>query len=138
MTLPKAVLLAGILGLIINLIILYLARPLAPGFMPLSVAPVCMWTILGTIGACITYALVRKWSAHPSRTFLIIAIIVLLLSFIPDYLTLHASNGAFKGATPAGAAVLMLMHVVVAALTVGLFLRIRRPEGPTFGIKPIG
>ena len=137
MSLPKAAFFAGLLSLIVNLIILYFARSLAPNFGPLSVAPVCFWTILGTIGAGVTFALIRRSSSNPNRIFLIVASIVLLLSFIPDYMTLHSSTAAFKGATPGGAATLMLMHVVVAVIATSFFLRVRQVSGDARHLKTL-
>jgi len=137
MSLAKAAFFAGLLALIVNLTILYFAGSLAPNFMPLSVVPVCLWTILGTIGAGATFALVRRWSSNPNRIFLIIASIVLLLSFIPDYMTLHSSVAAFKGATPKAAATLMLMHIVVAVIATSFLLRARQVTGAAPHLKTL-
>lgn len=137
MSLPRATFFAALLSLVVNLIILYFARSLAPNFQPLSVGPVCFWTILGTIGACVTFALIRRWSSNPNRIFLIVASIVLLLSFVPDYMTLQSTSAAFKGATPKAAATLMLMHVVVAVIATSFFLRVRRVSGAARHVKPL-
>ena len=114
-SLPMAAVLAGAVGLICNLIISASTRSLAPGFMQLTAIPVSFWTVLGTLGAATTFALLRRWSSNPDRTYLLVATIVLLISFYPDYLTLHTSMPAFRNATPAGAIVLMVMHVVGGA-----------------------
>lgn len=136
-SLPIAAVRAGAVALICNLIISFSARSLAPGFMPLTAIPVSIWTVLGTLGAAITFALLRRWSPNPERTYLVVATIVLLISFYPDYLTLHTSTPAFRNATPAGAIVLMVMHVVVAACTVVFFRRVRPRSTPTSIASPV-
>ena len=81
-------------------------------FDPLDYGPVFLLTTLGVVGATIVYALVRGWSGRPERTFGVVVVVVLLLSFLPDVLFLPGDPGA----TTAGIAVLMVIHVTVAAI----------------------
>ena len=73
----------------------------------------------GVVGATLVYALLLRRSRAPRRTFVRVAAAVLVLSFLPD-LALLALDPA---ATVGGVVVLMLMHVVVAAASVGVLTR---------------
>lgn len=86
-----------------------LAEPSAAGFFT---------TALG-ISAVVVYALLRRFAKRPERTFRWVSVAVLLLSFVPD-LWLLSGDGAqqFEGSTPGGVAILMVLHVVAAAVIV--------------------
>lgn len=94
-----------------------------PEFNPLVTPSFAGLTTFGVIGAVIVYALLGRFSRRPVRTFSTVAFVVLLLSFIPDIGLLL--SGA-PGATLASVVVLMLMHVVAYAITVGLLTRLAR------------
>jgi drug/metabolite transporter (DMT)-like permease len=79
---------------------------------PLAYPPVFLLTAAGAVGATVAYALVDRWSDRPDRTFAIVVVVVLLLSFVPDVTVAPT----LPGATTAGIAVLMAMHVTVAAI----------------------
>ena len=51
-------------------------------------------------------------SKSPNRNFTIAAVIVLLLSFIPDLALAYVSEGPLGGATTGAIIVLMFMHVI--------------------------
>ncbi len=91
-----------------------------PEFPPLDgPGPTIFFTVVLTLGAIGVYVMVRRWADRPESLFRRIAIVVLLLSFLPDIAML--TDGAattFPGATPAGVGVLMLMHVKAAAVIV--------------------
>lgn len=84
-------------------------------FMPLQTPAFVGLTFIGLLGAVITFAIIGRLSRRPVRTFQIVALIVLLLSFLPDIGLLV--TGA-PGATLPGILVLMLMHVIAAAIAV--------------------
>ena len=65
----------------------------------------------------------RRKADDAEHTFRTIAIVVLILSLVPDlWLLTEASAETIPGATPAGVVVLMVMHVAAAAIIVwGLF-----------------
>jgi len=88
-------------------------RPDAPGEM--FVGPIVLVSVLGALAGAGVYVLLRKWSRQPERTFAVVAGVVLLLSLAAPF--------AIPGTTVAQGLVLNLMHVVVAAFTVGLLLR---------------
>ena len=81
-------------------------------FIPLSAAYITMWTIIGTLGATVIFALLSL------RAFQITALIVLLLSFTPD-IALGISN-AVPGTSAPAIISLMVMHVVTTSICVGL------------------
>jgi len=91
-----------------------------PEFLPLAgPGPTIFFTVDAAIGAVVVYGLVRRYTERPERLFRWIALAVLMLSFVPDLWLLSDSGvDAFAGATPAGVGVLMLMHVVAAAVIV--------------------
>jgi len=129
MTLRKAMLVGGVASIVANLILLYIGKPLvggAPSFAPLFPAPVVVWSILGVLGAGWTFAFIRKRAENPQRMFLIVSGVFLVVSFIPDYMLLGIPTGMFSGASLGGVVLLMLMHVVEAAILVPLFLKTLR------------
>ena len=83
-----------------------------PAFIPL--------TIIGLLGAILTFALIGRLSRRPVRVFQIVAAVVLVLSFLPDIGLL--ATGA-PGATLPAILVLMLMHVVAAVIAVLMLTR---------------
>jgi hypothetical protein len=126
MSLPKAAIIAGIASIVVNVILLTLLKPFTDvpdTFMTLTMGPVITWSIIGTVGATIVYALMRKFSTNPKGLFGIVSFVVLLLSFIPDVLIHGMTSGPFVGATWSAVLLLMLMHVVVASFVVYLFLK---------------
>lgn len=120
---------AGVVAGVINLIIYFLATgvlnipveitmggPTAP-LVPLTPGPVIVMSLIPAIGAAVLLWILRRFTARPYTIFLIIAVIALLLSFGgPLPLPIAA---AAKG-------VLILMHVVTAAVIVGWLGRFAR------------
>ncbi len=107
---------AVVLSVVANLVVLQavLAPELVQGFEPLNVGPVALFSVLGAVGATVSYGVVDRFSEAPDRTFVVVAVVVLLLSFVPDVLMLQSDPAA----TAPAVAVLMVMHVVVAAACV--------------------
>ena len=102
-----------------NAVVLAVATELlgvAPNFESLDWPPVIFLTVVGAVGATVVYAGLTRVVARPDRTFTLLAGVVLLVSFLPDLLWLPDDPGA----TTAGIVVLMLMHVVVAAICVAV------------------
>jgi hypothetical protein len=69
--------------------------------------------------AVLLYAVLTRFTSNPARIFTNIAVVVLIVSLIPD-LTYIPS---VPGATPGQTAVLMLMHVVAAGVIVSALTR---------------
>ena len=109
-------------SLVANLALLFLIRPFvidsATPLNALSIGPVSVFTILGVVGATIVYALLRRFLTNPNMIFVWIAVVVLIISFVPDYMVIGQTTGMFAGGNVASALLLMLMHVVTAAIVV--------------------
>ncbi len=124
-----AALAAAVAAVIGNIIVATLVKAVAtipPEFVPFGLGRYVLFTVLGVIGAAVVYWILGRLGGDPVRRFTIIAIVVLLLSFIPDLGMLFSDF--FPGATPAGVIGLMLMHVVTAVACIILFPRLAPPE----------
>lgn len=91
---------------------------IAPEFRALTVPPVAFLSAVGAFGATVVYWLLGRFVSDADRLFVRVAVAVLLLSFVPD-VALLATDPA---ATPLAVVILMAMHVVVAAVAVGLLV----------------
>ncbi|NOX61328.1 MAG: hypothetical protein GXP42_05195 [Chloroflexi bacterium] len=119
----KAALAAIIVSIIGNLVVRSVALALfqiPPEFEPFQIPRIAIFTIAGVIGAALVFAWVARGSTEPYARFRKIAIIVLVLSFLPD---VGLVLGGIPGATWPGAISLMVMHTVVAVAAVGLLTR---------------
>ena len=111
---PLAVL-ASILGVLIVRVVA--VAILQPNPIPLSlvwIIPIIS-TFVFVTGAVLVFALVSRFAANPIRTYQKIALIVLLLTFVPDivFVQVHFLNSTW----PLTIA-LMVMHVVVWGICV--------------------
>lgn len=106
------------LSVLVNVVLVGLATVagVAPGFRPISVPPVAVLSAAGVLGAAGTNLVLDRVSEDPDRPFRLVAVAVLVLSFVPDVLLLSADPAA----TVPGVVVLMIMHVVVAAACLSL------------------
>ncbi len=92
-----------------------------PDFQPLTSGPVVVSSIVGALGATIVFAIVGRFARRPIRLFCIIAVMILLLSFLNPIVALW----------DAGLQVILtleFMYVVVAAISVGLLTTLSRDE----------
>lgn len=87
-------------------------------FMPMTPAPIILWSFIGAFGAIGVYALMRKRNDSPQKAFTTVAVVVLFLSFIPDVILVNVAEGPFAGATTGAIIVLMIMHVISFAIVV--------------------
>lgn len=107
---------ALVLALAVNWLVLYavVSLELAPPFQALEFPSVTLFTGLGVAGATVVYGALTRTSESPDEAFVKVAVLVLLLSFVPD-----AGLYVFvPGATAAVASVLAFMHVTAAAACV--------------------
>lgn len=118
----------GPLAIIVALIANYLVRAIALAvldipaeFMQLQTPAFALFTIVGLLGAIAAFAVIGRLSRRPVRVFILVAAVVLFISFLPDIALLAT---AAPGATLAGILVLMLMHIVAAVIVVGLLVRL--------------
>jgi Family of unknown function (DUF6069) len=94
---------------------------LPAGFQPLTTPAVASFSIVGMIAATAAFAWTARTRPDPVRTFLVIAIVGLFLSWLPD-LAIWAT-AVFHGTTGAGILSLMSLHVVAAACAVAILTR---------------
>jgi uncharacterized protein DUF6069 len=114
-----------------NLVVYLIASALFEGprrfsmLTPVSIiASIAMYLVV----AAIVYALIGRFSKRPIRVFRIVSVVALLLSFGPPI------SAAFTFPPPDApdattVVTLLVMHVVAAIITVGLFTRLARVTG---------
>jgi NADH:ubiquinone oxidoreductase subunit K len=76
------------------------------------------------IAAVLVYAGVLRLSRNPARVYTIIAAVALVVSLIPDITYIPTVEGSSNGQT----AVLMVMHVVAAAVIVPMLTMLAGPR----------
>jgi hypothetical protein len=102
---------------------LFWAKPRLPYFEPLRVPNVIVWSVGSVVIATLLYWYIVKSSKNPPRTFIIVSMIVLLVSFVPNVVFFWIAPGPVLGTpTPGGIFTLMFMHVVAAACIMPLLL----------------
>ena len=99
----------------------------SPDFEPFqgTVAP---YTTGGVILAGVVFAVLRRFVRDADRVYVRLAIIAVVLSWIPDVALLVIHD---PGATVPAVASLMVMHAVTAAIVVTLLVRLARPSSAT-------
>ncbi len=94
-------------------------------FLPLaSVGPTIFFTFIFSTIAVLVYTALQRFSANPVRTFLIVAAIALGISALPDLFALPSEEGASNGQI----AILLSMHVIAAAIIVGMLTTLAHPD----------
>ncbi|MGH2618292.1 MAG: DUF6069 family protein [Thermomicrobiales bacterium] len=94
-----------------------------PRFVVLAnVVGTVLFTVIPAVVAVLLYAALLRIAGNPARVFTGIAVVVLVLSLIPDITYIPTVPGASTGQT----AVLMLMHVVAAVVIVGMLTNLTR------------
>jgi hypothetical protein len=81
-----------------------------------------LFTVVLAIVAVLFYAVLMRFTNNPARIFTNIAIVVLILSLIPDLTYIPTVPGATSGQT----AILMVMHVVAASVIVWMLTNFTR------------
>lgn len=117
-SLTKRGTLATGLAVAANLVVYYLAKALLaipPVFEPMDPGRVAVLTLLGSLGAIGAYLVVQRVADDPPRAFVDVAIVALVVSFLPDILLLVTDE---PGATVGAVATLMVMHTVAAVILV--------------------
>ena len=116
-------LLAIVLATLANLLVRAIALPfitVPPEFLPVSLAsPTIIFTIGGVLAAVIVFAIVGRFSRQPARTFTIIAVVALLLSFVPNVgMIINPASAPFPGGNMGSMSVLIIQHIVAAVVAV--------------------
>ena len=118
---------AFLLSLLANTIVRVAVKalfPISPLFLALEEwRGIVFLTFVGVLGATIVFAILTRLTRHAIKLFYGLAVIFLLLSFVPNILML-TTNG--PGATVPAVASLMVMHVLTAGITVGLLTTMPR------------
>ena len=85
---------------------------------PITLSMVVTMSVLGAVAGTGVYALVGRFARRPVRVFRAVAAVALVLSFAGPF--------TVPGAPAAMIAMLLLMHVVAAAVVVGLLTTLAR------------
>jgi hypothetical protein len=91
------------------------------GFQPLTLPFVATFTVIGMIAATVVFAWTAQTQPNPIGTFVAIAVVGLVLSWLPDIAI--GLMGFIPGTTVAGILSLMALHVVAAACAVAILTR---------------
>jgi hypothetical protein len=75
-----------------------------------------LFTVVPAVVAVLLFAALMRFTRNPARIFTNIAVVVLILSLIPDLIYIPSLPGATTGQT----AILMVMHVVAAVVIVSV------------------
>jgi hypothetical protein len=124
---------AVLISVVVELIIVAVAHGAGANsdFTPLTAAALIGPTVIGLFGAVVAWNLVRSRAKDPVKVMMRLAPTVVLLSWIPD-IQLGASHREAH-TTWGEVAVLMVMHLFVAAIGIGIFsqvLPLRRTPAP--------
>ena len=112
--------LASIAMVLITQVVALAIWPQAAAFKPLDSYPrVALFTLVPVLIATALFAWLNKTKDQPRQAFLKIAAVVLLLSFIPDYL-LPDPNRTLLASTIAA-----FLHLVAGVVTVGVLFRLQ-------------
>ncbi len=123
---PLTVVAAVVAVQIVRFIILALL-PQASNAMQLSVLGISVvFTAVLVIGAVLVFALVARFAANPIKLYQRIALIVLVISLIPDALWARSS---MPGASWPNSIALMVLHVVAWAVTVWMLTNLTAADG---------
>ena len=88
---------------------------------PIVLPMVATMSVLGALAGAGVYALVGRFARRPVRVFRVVAAVALVLSFVGPF--------TIPGAPAAMVATLLLMHVVAAAVVVGLLTTLAARKG---------
>ncbi len=120
-------LLAVIASVAINVIFGSLAASafqVPPTFAPLTAPQIIFLTVFGVGGAAVVYGFIGRRAQQPIRAFRRVALIVLVLSWLPDIGLLIAQP--YPGTSILAVGALMVMHVIAYAISVGLLTTLAR------------
>ncbi len=81
-----------------------------------------LFTVVPAVVAVLLYAVLMRFSGDPARIFTNVAVVVLIVSLIPDLTYIPSVPGASSGQT----AILMLMHVVAAGVILWMLTTLTR------------
>ena len=128
MRIAGATAIAAVAAVVANLVLRALAVAVLdipqPEFEPLQARAVAVSTAGGVVAAGMVYAIVERFARDPRRTFLIVAVIALVLSLWAP-ISLGLADPPENPGTDAGSVgTLIAMHVLAAAISVPVLLRV--------------
>ncbi len=95
-----------------------------PRFLPLATAGgTVVFTLVPAVIAVLLYALLLRFARSPERVFTIVAVVVFVVTLIPDFTVIPTVPGVSAGQT----AVLLVMHLVAAVVIVRMLTGLSRP-----------
>ncbi len=95
-----------------------------PRFLPLATAGgTVFFTLVPAVIAVLLYALLLRFARSPERVFTIVAVVVFVVTLIPDFTVIPTVPGVSAGQT----AVLLVMHLVAAVVIVRMLTGLSRP-----------
>lgn len=114
-------------SVIANLAVYFVGRMLVnppADFQPLaSPMPTIIFTTFFLVVATAVFAMINAWSSNRARVFTIVAVIALIVGFIPDIMLIVSPESSPMGTPTLGAVlVLIVMHFVAFAITMWSFL----------------
>ena len=111
-----------------NLVVYFIGSALGlynPEFVVLaSSAGTVIFTVVPAVVAVLLYAALLGFTRNPARIFTIIAVVVFVVTLIPDFTYIPT----VPGATNVQTTVLVLMHVVAAVVITWMLTRFTRPQ----------
>jgi hypothetical protein len=127
----KRLWLAGLGALVVAVILNSLIRLIALAALPIpannlqlsSPLFVIVFTILGTLGATVVFALVNRFARRPITTFRTAATGVLVLTFIPDFLIYSMPHENI-----AAISALIVMHIATYLICIGMLTGVARTK----------
>ena len=117
---PLAVFASVIGVLLVQIIAVAILKP-NPLPMSLNWGPPIVFTVVLVSAATVVFALVARFIKNPIRTYQIIALVVLVLSFLPD---VGYAGSSMPGASWPVAIALMIMHIVAWAICVSILVKL--------------
>ncbi len=117
----QTTLIAFIAAAIANIVLFFIANALLP--QPVSIpaemgainiVSITISSLVGTLGALVAFVLIKRFTRHPARIFLIVSILALIVSMAGPF--------GSPGIALSTRLVLALMHVVAAAIIVPLLM----------------
>jgi hypothetical protein len=91
---------------------------LSSAFSPLGIGAVIFWSVICGSAAVLVFALVIRRSRRPVAVYLLIAIGIYVLTFIPDGLLLSGNPPFFPGTSVYAVLTLMSMHAAEAIIMI--------------------
>jgi len=118
---PLAIVASIIANLLVRIVTVALLNP-DPAFQPLGWGPPIGLTFFGVLGAIIIYAIIGRFSRRPITLFRRIALVALIVSFVPDIALLVVPSQ--PGTTIGAVIALIVIHVVAWWIAVALLTRL--------------